>query len=94
VSVASSLAASATSHNSGAVTSHPPTHTISLSPSSAQLGNLKKDDAGRFTGQMNNVVTTVEAKRGRALFFFHNLVHEGVPPADDEVKYIIRSDLM
>jgi hypothetical protein len=43
---------------------------------------------------MDNVITTVEAKRGRALFFFHNLVHEGVPPADDEVKYIIRSDLM
>eukprot|EP00038_Savillea_parva_P011084 m.194973 g.194973 ORF g.194973 m.194973 type:complete len:352 (+) comp19349_c0_seq1:138-1193(+) len=59
-----------------------------------QLGALSKDAAGRFTGQSKHVLGTVQARRGRALFFFHNLVHEGVPPLQGEVKYIIRSDLM
>lgn len=31
---------------------------------------------------------------GRACIFFHNIVHEGVPPDPGSVKYIIRSDIM
>mmetsp|Transcript_13019 Transcript_13019/g.39150 ORF Transcript_13019/g.39150 Transcript_13019/m.39150 type:complete len:318 (+) Transcript_13019:338-1291(+) len=61
---------------------------------SEQLGKLAKDAGGRFTGQQEHVIGTVQARRGRALFFFHNLVHEGVPPGEGEAKYIIRSDLM
>jgi hypothetical protein len=61
---------------------------------SEQLGKLEKDEAGRFTGQAEHEICTVAARKGRACFFFHNIVHEGVAPAGEQVKYIIRSDLM
>ena len=48
----------------------------------------------RLTGQPENVITTVQAVQGRALCFFHNIVHEGVAVAPGTTKYIIRSDLM
>ena len=48
----------------------------------------------RLTGQPDNVITTVQAVQGRALCFFHNIVHEGVAVAPGTTKYIIRSDLM
>eukprot|EP00039_Didymoeca_costata_P022182 m.3971 g.3971 ORF g.3971 m.3971 type:complete len:314 (-) comp2860_c0_seq1:147-1088(-) len=62
--------------------------------SDAQLAALAPDEEGRFTGQNEHVIATVDTKPGRALLFFHNIVHEGVPVAEGSEKYIIRSDLM
>ena len=58
-----------------------------------ESASLVKDVAGRWTGAAADELVTVDAVKGRALCFFHNLVHEGVPVLEGE-KYIIRSDLM
>lgn len=59
-----------------------------------QVGNLVKDGGGRYTGQDEHVLATVETKVGRALCFFHNIMHEGCAVDLGCEKYIIRSDLM
>lgn len=59
-----------------------------------QVGKLVKDAGGRYTGQDEHVLATVETKVGRALCFFHNILHEGCAVDPGCEKYIIRSDLM
>lgn len=48
----------------------------------------------RWEGQPEHVLGTVQPKAGRAAVFFHNHMHEGVPPLNGSSKYIIRSDVM
>jgi hypothetical protein len=55
---------------------------------------LVRDVEGRWTGAKEHLLGTVEAKVGRAVVFFHNHMHEGLPPHIGSTKYIIRSDLM
>ena len=64
--------------------------------SDAQRGKagLVRDDDGRWTGAARNEIGTVEAVAGRAVVFFHNHMHEGLPPWLGSTKYIIRSDVM
>ena len=57
-------------------------------------GKLVLDDMGRYTADPALALTCVAAKKGRALVFYHNHIHEGTPPAPGAQKYIIRSDLM
>ncbi len=57
-------------------------------------GTLRHDDHGRFTADPSLEICTVGATRGRCLVFYHNILHEGTPPAAGKKKYIMRSDLM
>eukprot|EP00931_Biecheleriopsis_adriatica_P047773 TRINITY_DN27565_c0_g1_i1.p1 TRINITY_DN27565_c0_g1~~TRINITY_DN27565_c0_g1_i1.p1 ORF type:complete len:383 (+),score=80.74 TRINITY_DN27565_c0_g1_i1:66-1151(+) len=52
--------------------------------------DLRKDEAGRLTGEPSLVLAEVPPKAGRMLVFYHRLMHEGVPAAE---KYIIRTDV-
>ena len=52
---------------------------------------LRKDDAGRLTGETDLILAEVAPKPGRMLVFYHRLMHEGVPAAE---KYIIRTDVL
>eukprot|EP00040_Diaphanoeca_grandis_P026874 m.151489 g.151489 ORF g.151489 m.151489 type:complete len:365 (-) comp30763_c0_seq1:248-1342(-) len=61
---------------------------------STQVSSLKADAEGRFTGQSEHEIATVKAVAGRALCFFHNILHEGVAVQPGHSKYIIRSDVM
>lgn len=54
---------------------------------------LKKEE-NRWTGDTSLILDEVEAVAGRFLFFHQSLVHEGVPPAENYLKYIIRSDII
>lgn len=58
-----------------------------------QKSQLVEDELRRFVGKPELVEFTVEPKVGRAVVFFHNIMHEGVP-IDEGKKYIIRSDVM
>ena len=58
----------------------------------AQKDDMHKDAQGRFLGQESHVLDRVQARAGRACVFFHNIMHSSVPV--DEIKYIIRSDIM
>ena len=60
----------------------------------AQRDRLTVDAEGRVTGLPELVLATVAPKKGRMLCFYHNHMHEGVPPAERCEKYIIRTDLM
>jgi tetratricopeptide (TPR) repeat protein len=51
-------------------------------------------NANRWTADESLVVDTVSAVAGRMLIFNQSLVHEGLPPATPNSKYIIRSDIM
>eukprot|EP00940_MAST-03C_sp_MAST-3C-sp2_P001791 g1791.t1 len=56
---------------------------------------LKQDEQGRWTGVTSGLeIATVRPKAGRAVIFFHNHMHEGIPPCVGSRKYIIRSDVM
>lgn len=56
---------------------------------------LKRNEAGRWTCVSPELeITTISPRAGRALVFFHNHMHEGVPPQKGNRKYIIRSDIM
>lgn len=57
-------------------------------------GHLVRDALGRFTADDALAVATVQAQAGRALIFYHNIMHEGRPPNDGHQKYIVRSDVM
>eukprot|EP00928_Gymnodinium_smaydae_P015328 TRINITY_DN15658_c0_g1_i1.p1 TRINITY_DN15658_c0_g1~~TRINITY_DN15658_c0_g1_i1.p1 ORF type:complete len:405 (-),score=112.94 TRINITY_DN15658_c0_g1_i1:20-1234(-) len=58
----------------------------------AQMGTeLRKDEAGRLTGDPSLILEEVPPKAGRMLVFYHRLMHEGVPAAE---KYIIRTDVL
>lgn len=59
-----------------------------------QLTNLSLDDEGRYAGSADFEVAKVSPAPGRVLTFFQNIVHEGRPPTDGTVKYIIRTDIM
>jgi len=57
--------------------------------------NLKRDKHGRWTGTTSGLeIATVRPDFGRASIFFHNHMHEGVPPNPGSFKYFIRSDIM
>ena len=57
--------------------------------------NLKRDKHGRWTGTTSGLeIATVCPQSGRASIFFHNHMHEGVPPNPGSYKYFIRSDIM
>ena len=57
--------------------------------------NLRRDKHGRWTGTTSGLeIATVHPKSGRASIFFHNHMHEGVPPNPGSYKYFIRSDIM
>ena len=47
-----------------------------------------------WTGKQSMVLHEILPVAGRMLFFKQHLVHEGIPPAENYQKYIIRSDLM
>eukprot|EP00947_MAST-08B_sp_MAST-8B-sp1_P003638 g3638.t1 len=59
-----------------------------------QLQALQKDDAGRYSSRPEFVLDSVAPRPGRALVFFHTIVHEGAAPAMGSSKYIIRTDVM
>ena len=59
-----------------------------------QLGGSSKELSGRITADRNLEICTVTAKKGRCLIFYHNLLHEGTPPAAGSSKFIIRSEVM
>jgi len=59
-----------------------------------QKEQLVLDDAGRFVGTEDLTKFCIEPKAGRAVIFFHNIVHQGVPVGVGSEKYIIRSDVM
>ena len=69
-------------------------HTLNFSGDPFPLCCVASLHLFRLTGQPENVITTVQAVQGRALCFFHNIVHEGVAVEPGTTKYIIRSDLM
>lgn len=48
----------------------------------------------RITADRSFELCTVAAVAGRVCVFYHNIFHEGTPPAPAMSKYIIRSDLM
>lgn len=49
----------------------------------------------RYTANKEHELYCVEAKRGRCLIFYHNIIHEGTAPVGENgIKYIIRSDIM
>lgn len=60
----------------------------------SELEGPSKHLSGRVTADRNLEICTVSAKKGRCLIFYHNLLHEGTPPASGSTKYIIRSDVM
>ena len=45
--------------------------------SDAQRNALVRDAEGRFTGLEEHAVDLARAKKGRAVFFYHNHMHEG-----------------
>jgi hypothetical protein len=57
------------------------------------VNKLEKVD-NRWTASQSLVLDEVEAVEGRFLMFHQSLVHEGVPPVDPFLKYIIRSDVI
>ena len=57
-------------------------------------GKLVREEEGRWSSDKSLETCCVPCVRGRALVFYHNLVHEGTSPAPGFAKYIIRSDLM
>ncbi len=59
-----------------------------------QKDTLILDKDGRYTGLKENEYTTIKPICGRALIFFHNIMHEGVGVKNHCKKYIIRSDIM
>ena len=59
-----------------------------------QQSNAGMAGANRWTADDSLVLGTVSAVSGRMLIFHQALVHEGVPPASPQSKYIIRSDIM
>eukprot|EP00941_MAST-03F_sp_MAST-3F-sp1_P006142 g6142.t1 len=62
--------------------------------SDAQKNDLVRDTADRFTGRHEHRLDLCEPRMGRAVIFFHNHMHEGVPPGPNCYKEIIRSDVM
>eukprot|EP00656_Telonema_subtile_P031132 TRINITY_DN34111_c0_g1_i1.p3 TRINITY_DN34111_c0_g1~~TRINITY_DN34111_c0_g1_i1.p3 ORF type:complete len:121 (+),score=30.11 TRINITY_DN34111_c0_g1_i1:292-654(+) len=60
-----------------------------------QLSALCLDPHGRFLGSEEFVLgSSGPPAPGRVLTFFQNIVHEGCPPVNGTVKYIIRTDIM
>lgn len=58
------------------------------------LQKLSKHDHEYWTADSSLVTFEVEAKAGRMVIFHQSLVHEGVPPINDYLKYILRSDII
>jgi len=58
------------------------------------LTQLALDADGRYRGSPAFAVTSVAPRAGRVLVFHQSLAHEGCPPAEAHLKYIIRSDVM
>ena len=58
------------------------------------VNSLFLDSSSQWTSDKSKVKYEIEAKIGKALIFSQELVHEGVPPKDCHVKYIIRTDVM
>lgn len=58
------------------------------------LSQLALDTAGRYRGTAEFEITSVKPQAGRVLVFHQSLAHEGCPPAEAHLKYIIRSDVM
>jgi len=52
---------------------------------------LVDDGKGRLTGDPMLILDAVKPEPGRAIVFYHRLMHEGVPAAE---KHIIRTDIL
>jgi len=59
-----------------------------------QLSNLALNERGVFTGQNDYVVHKIPAAAGKALVFYHAIVHEGEEVGAGCSKYFIRTDVM
>ena len=62
--------------------------------SAEAVNSLYLDSSGQWTSDKSKVSHEIEATAGKALIFSQELVHEGVPPSDRNLKYIIRTDVM
>ena len=52
------------------------------------------EPAGRWSASAEYISLEVQPRAGRVLVFDQALVHEGIPPLNTHLKYIIRSDVM
>ena len=58
------------------------------------VNSLFLDSSSQWTSDKSKVSHEIEARAGNALIFSQELVHEGVPPRECNLKYIIRTDVM
>jgi hypothetical protein len=59
-----------------------------------QLQDMRRTEAGAFTGSADYLIHSVRPELGAALVFYQTIVHEGEPVGPASRKYFIRTDIM